>query len=338
MQYNKLNCSLNLPDEKVSLFHEFLSQTAKLENFSISPINGDCSNRVYYRVVLNDKTLILMDSSIEMKSYSSFISVGNWLRTHNLRAPEIFAANDSNGLMLIEDFGSSNLNHYLASNPDQEFFLYCKAIDVLVDLHSITPSIQLEKYTGEVLNKELFRLFINYYMPLCMDSSLVEQASKQLFAIFDNLYKVTTLSKQTVVLRDYHAENLMVMPCGKTLGIIDFQDAVLGHPSYDLHSLLEDARRDVSRQLSAQCINYYHSKAQVDDANLFEKSYMVLSAQRNIRLVAFFHKLSHDGKINYHACLPRVVKYLKTTLKHPYLSELAAWVEKYNILSDKLVK
>lgn len=329
----------NISVEKRLSLHQFLQQKANLADFNIVPIDNDCSTRVYYRVVAGNNSKILMDSSKEAKSFNDFIIIGDWLRSQGLNAPEIFTTDAKKGLMLIEDFGKFNLNLYLNQWPNKEYTVYQKAIDILVKLHDASINIKLENQSADVLNMGLMRLFVGNYLPAIIQGSNLEKAIDELFSIFNDLYKVIALTKQVVVLRDYHAENLMVINDYNDLGIIDFQDAMIGCHAYDLLSLLEDARRDVNSQLSARCIAYYASQVDIGNKDVFDEAYAVLSAQRNLRIIGLFHKLFYqEGRDKYALCIPRVVGYLKNTLKHPRLVKLADWIQTYNVIDNNVLR
>jgi N-acetylmuramate 1-kinase len=127
------------------------------------------------------------------------------------------------------------------------------------------------------------------------------------------------------VLRDYHAENIMLLPNGAQ-GLIDFQDALVGHPAYDLVSLLQDARRDVSPQLERAMLDHYLAQAQVSDD--FAADYALLGAQRNAKIVGIFTRLwQRDGKPRYLSLIPRVWEAMERDLAHPALAPVAAWFD-----------
>lgn len=342
MQYSnhleKMDLPENFPAEKELVFHEFLAKKAGLTNFRIVPIANDCSARVYYRVFTAEGSKILMDSVAEMKSYHAFMEMGDWLRSKELKAPKIFAHEPEHGLMLIEDFGKHSLHSYLSQTPEQEIALYEKSIDLLVKLHNTTPLMELEAHNYDVLTSGLKRVFVNSYLPTIIPANKLSKAYGELQAIFDDLLRMLPLMKQVVVLRDYHAENLMVLD-GLELGIIDFQDAMLGCSAYDLLSLLEDARRQVSPELADHCMKYYYAQAEVQNHLEFQEAYAILSAQRNLRIIGLFHKLGClEKKEKYAAFIPRVVGYLNKTLTHPRLIDLAEWVQKYNVLDNDELK
>src|SRR5687767_2955516 len=131
-----------------------------------------------------------------------------------------------------------------------------------------------------------------------------------------------------MVLRDYHADNLMVLPGGAGLGLLDFQDALAGHAAYDLVSLLQDARRDVAPELEAAMIERYCAAANVADRGLFRAHYEILGAQRNTKILGIFTRLwKRDGKDHYLPLQPRVWTYLERNLRHPALAPVRAWFD-----------
>jgi hypothetical protein len=130
-----------------------------------------------------------------------------------------------------------------------------------------------------------------------------------------------------LVLRDYHVDNLMVLP-GGGLGLLDFQDALAGHAAYDLVSLLQDARRDVSPELEEAMIDRFAAAANVADRELFRAHYEILGAQRNTKILGIFTRLwKRDGKVHYLALQPRVWSYLERNLAHPALAPVRDWFD-----------
>jgi aminoglycoside/choline kinase family phosphotransferase len=138
-----------------------------------------------------------------------------------------------------------------------------------------------------------------------------------------------------LVLRDYHADNLMVLPDGRELGLLDFQDALAGHPAYDLVSLLQDARRDVAPALEEAMIARYAKAANVADRERFRAHYEILGAQRNTKILGIFTRLwKRDGKPHYLPLQPRVWAYLERNLAHPALAPVRAWFDA-NVPAEK---
>ena len=225
------------------------------------------------------------------------------------------------GLVLIEDFGTHRMRDWLDANPDAEEEVYAQAIDALVALNACPPG-PFEPYDMAVYQREA-GLFVEWYCPamkLDVDAAGWTAAWEAALA--------PLLPRQqpgVTVLRDYHAENIMLLPDGGQ-GLIDFQDALVGHAAYDLVSLLQDARRDVSPELERKMLDRY--LAQVDAGPEFEADYARLGAQRNAKIVGIFSRLwKRDGKPRYLAMIPRVWEALERDLRHPALAPVAAWFD-----------
>ncbi len=292
--------------------------------YTIAPVAGDASFRRYFRVT-NDhgKCAILMDAPPPHEDPRPFIDMSKFLKNAGFRAPEIFAEDLERGLVLLEDFGDSQMREFLDAEPAQEQRVYRQAIDTLIELTAVEPAT-VPPYDMATYLREV-GLFAEYYMPaMNLDEGMV--AFKD---IWTNIF--TTLAdsgvKPVTVLRDYHAENIMLLNDGDQ-GIIDFQDALIGHPAYDLVSLLQDARRDVSVSLETEMLVYYASKTNVSDN--FLRDYALLGAQRNTKIIGIFTRLwKRDGKNRYLDFLPRMWGLLERDLAHPELSDLADWFDRY---------
>lgn len=244
----------------------------------------------------------------------SFILIDKFLCDNNFSAPQIFSIDKDNGFILLEDFGDKTYSKILIENKSKEFeeIIYIKACDCLINLHkSNISSLKIESYNIGMLFREVM-LFVDWYLPYIKNIKLsVEQIAiyKSLwFQLFDDLS-----SDMVVVLRDYHADNLMIIEDRleyKAVGLLDFQDAVIGSKAYDLVSLLEDARRDVSQELAEIIINYYVDKSKINK-DIFLRDYAILSLQRNIKILGIFARLAYrDGKVNYLNFIARVKNHI----------------------------
>lgn len=287
----------------------------------VSAVAGDASFRRYFRV--NSPTrgkAILMDAPPPHEDPQPFIDVAQYLLAHQFRAPQIFARDLNRGLVLLEDFGERRMREHLDEHPEDEMAVYRQAIDAIISL-SKTPSAALAPYDMDSYTREV-RLLSEWYMPamgLAFEQSEFDEVWREALASVADIQKVT-------VLRDYHAENIMLLDDGAQ-GLIDFQDALVGHPAYDLVSLLQDARRDVSPDLEAAMLEYYRVAANTPDN--FEHHYALLGAQRNTKIIGIFTRLwKRDGKDRYLSFLPRMWGLLERDLAHPELAPLKAWFDK----------
>ncbi|MGV3555039.1 MAG: aminoglycoside phosphotransferase family protein [Croceibacterium sp.] len=285
----------------------------------IEPLAGDASFRRYFRVRGNGRSAMLMDAPPPHEDPVPFLEVGAWLADHGHRAPTIHAEDRERGLVLIEDFGADRMRDWLDDNAHAEEVTYGAAIDALVRLHASPPG-PFAPYDMEVYQREV-GLFVEWYCP-AMGLAVDEPGYR---AAWDDVL-TPLLARQdpgVTVLRDYHAENIMLLE-GGAQGLIDFQDALVGHPAYDVVSLLQDARRDVSEELERAMLDRY--LAQVDGGEHFEADYARLGAQRNAKIVGIFSRLwKRDGKPRYLAMIPRVWGAMERDLRHPALAPVADW-------------
>lgn len=287
---------------------------------AILPVAGDASFRRYFRIVAGGRSAILMDAPPPREDPRSFIEVARWLAERGFAAPAIGAVDLDRGLVLLEDFGDARMRETVDADRTCETALYESAIDVLVRLHA-EAAMPVPRYDRAVLHREA-DLLTQWYCPAL--GLAVDQAAYA--AAWDAVFDRALAGPVVTVLRDYHSENLMLLGGGK-LGLLDFQDALAGHPAYDLVSLLQDARRDVDEQVEAAMLARYKSAAGgTDDA--FDLAYRVLGAQRNAKIVGIFTRLwKRDGKTRYPAMCPRVWRYLNRDLDHPALAPVKAWFD-----------
>lgn len=285
----------------------------------ILPLAGDASFRRYFRVVGADRTAVLMDAPPPHEDPRPFIAVARHLHGLGFAAPAIIADDQVHGLVLIEDFGDARMAEAIADEPGREVKIYEAAIDLLLALAKHQPAQGLRPYDMAEYQREA-GLFTEWYAP-----ALSLDVDVEGYRVAWDAALAPIAGHQTVtVLRDYHAENIMLLDGGKRLGLLDFQDALAGHPAYDLVSLLQDARRDVAPELEAAMIARYAASAPFDDA-----AYALLGAQRNAKILGIFTRLwKRDGKPRYLGYQPRVWSYLERDLKHPALTPVADWFDR----------
>ncbi len=288
---------------------------------AIEPLAGDASFRRYFRLRRDSgKTAMLMDAPPPNEDPQPFLRAARWLDANGLRAPRVLADDAERGLVLLEDFGEVRMREYLDEWPADEREVYTAAIDALVELHRL-PAGPFLDYSMQEYQREA-KLFVDWYCPaqnLYVDGPGYAAAWEQVLA--------PMLPRQrpgVTVLRDYHAENIMLLGSLREQGLLDFQDALVGHPAYDLVSLLQDARRDVSPELEAEMFDYYAAKTGAGDD--FLADYARLGAQRNAKIIGIFVRLwKRDGKPKYLSYIPRVWEALERDLTHPVLEPVAQW-------------
>jgi aminoglycoside/choline kinase family phosphotransferase len=294
----------------------------------ILPLAGDASFRRYFRIQAGDQRAVLMDAPPPQEDVRPFVAVAGWLAQIGLVAPKIIAADIERGLLLLDDLGDARMREALDADPEAESELYETAVDVLVHLHRQPPMPGLPRHGLEEWLNEV-QLFPDWYLPAVglrsVDLEGWETAWREVLepVANDGLERVT-------VLRDYHAENVMLVDGRggiERFGLLDFQDALAGHPAYDLVSVLEDARRDVPPELERAMIDRYLAQTGADER--FERAYWALAAQRNTRILGVFCRLwKRDGKDRYKAFQPRMWGLLERDLAQPGLEPIKHWFDK----------
>lgn len=283
-------------------------QKAGLEDYQLIPLPVDASFRSYYRVQAKDKSFILMDAPPEQESIEDFIDIAQILSFHKFRAPEIFHTDLENGFLLLEDFGQVRIKDRLLELPQQEADIYEGVVRLLSDLQNNVRADHLNEQSLDLLISGI-KTYVDWYFKLEGEELSDEEKDLYLEKWSDLLSALPDLG-QVIVLRDFHVENLMCLADGE-IGILDFQDAVLGHPAYDLVSVLQDARHDVSEDLEQKMIDLYLQLNPQLDKEQFLFSYNILGAQRNSRILGIFARKSlRDGQDKYLEFMPRVQGYL----------------------------
>ncbi|MEM9751483.1 MAG: phosphotransferase [Pseudomonadota bacterium] len=334
-----------------------------------APLAGDASNRLYLRLRLGQRRAVLMDAPPASESAScppgaspaererlgynalarlagpnmnAFLCIAEALRDLGLSAPEIYAADPETGFALLEDLGDALFSQAIAAGAD-EAALYAAAIDVLCRLHAAPPAetlttrhgaYQLQTYDKTALTAEI-SLLPDWYWPHRLGDAPSRTAKAEFLASWRAPFALAVNAPPALTLRDYHADNLIWLERREgaaRAGLLDFQDAVIGHPAYDLVSLLCDVRRDVSPETRAAMLQRYCDHRRADDsqfdADAFRAGYAVLGAQRNTKIVGIFARLANrDGKRAYLDYLPRAERLLRENLADPAMAPVRAWLD-----------
>ena len=297
--------------------HEFLTSTGWAKA-TRAPLAGDAGNRRYERLVdsANNKA-VLMDADPAMgEDVRPFLKIAAHLTSCGLAAPKIFSQNAEQGLILMQDFGDGLLFTLAEQSPDLELGLYRLALAALDQLHKTAPPTGVGQYMADDMAKGA-EITLAWYCNQELAAAIAAELRMQL----QNL----DWSDPVLVLRDYHAQNLIYRPEETGLdqmGQLDFQDARLGHPLYDAASLIHDARRSLTPTVAHQLKQELAANYQRTDT--FEHAFSTLSAQRNLRVLALFARLClRDGKPGYLDLMPHVWDNLWRDLSHPDLVALA---------------
>ena len=288
----------------------------------IAPLAGDASFRRYFRIHADDgRTAVLMDAPPGKEDSRPFLAIGSQLHDMGFSAPQALATELDIGLVLLEDFGDDRVGPVLTRDPGRERAVYETAVDILVALHQF-PAGPVPPYAEPELLREA-RLFPDWYLPAM---GIAEASGYD--AAWAPLWAAVRAEPPVLVLRDYHADNLMIIdrPGLRGLGLLDYQDALAGHPAYDLASLLQDIRRTVSPALEAAMIDRYLVARPGVDGAAFRTAYAILATQRNIKILGVFTRLYvRDGKAGYPAFHPRLWQLVTRNLADPALAPVADW-------------
>ncbi len=308
-----------LQEDRAALRTAFLVQTGWSDAETL-PITDDASNRSYARLKNDDKFAVLMDAPPSRNEDTRpFVAVGAYLRELGYSAPDVFESDPENGFLLLEDLGDDLFARVLSKSPHLEAELYANAVDLLVDLqgHAIAPI--LPPYSASIYQRES-QLVLDWYL----DRPDLREAFR---AALNTALSHLSDGLPVTILRDYHSENLLWLPERAGLarvGLLDFQDALAGHPAYDLVSLLEDARRDVSDDV-ANAMKQRFAKAKGMDLEDVTADCAILGAQRNAKILGLFVRFAKlYDKPQYLALIPRVLAHFQRDLAHPACAELRA--------------
>jgi hypothetical protein len=294
----------------------------------IRPLAGDASFRRYFRIHrAGGETAILMDAPPEHEDVGPFLTVAGHLLDRGFLPPRPLAIDREKGLLLLEDFGDDRVGPLIQREPQRELEIYQSAVDILARLGAQPAPPDLPPYDDSALGREVL-LFTEWYVPaleLEVDETGFLSAWRK---VWGDVLRVSG-EYPVMVLRDYHVDNLMVLPGRSELGLLDFQDALAGHAAYDLVSLLQGSGRcDVPPELEEAMIERYCDRANVADRALFRAHYEILGAQRNTKIIGIFTRLwKRDGKAFYPTMHPRIWNYLERNLAHPALAPVRAWFD-----------
>lgn len=292
---------------------QWLNGILSNQSFSISVASADASFRRYFRVHLDDRTLIAMDAPPEKESCEPFVRIAGLFAACGINVPSVVAQDLSQGFLLLTDLGDDTYLSILDDKNAQQ--LYGDATAALIQLQLASKPNMLPQYDQALLMREM-QLFKDWYIEKHLNITLDANQQSVLDRTFDLLQENARQQTQTYVHRDYHARNLMV--CNQNPGILDFQDAVYGPITYDLVSLFKDAYIEWDEALVIDWLVRYWEKAKQvgllvqEDFGLFYRDFEWMGAQRHIKILGIFARLNYrDGKEAYIKDMPLVMHYLR---------------------------
>jgi len=331
------------------------------------PVPGDASTRSYERLTMGLEKAVLMNAPpaaegpccpvganederrelgynamarLAGPDPAAFVCIARELTRRGFSAPRILAADLQKGLILLEDLGDDLYAHVLEKQPEQEEELYKNAVSCLAALYrsSFNPEMvhqnacwTVQDYDPLALQAEV-DLFLEWFAP-AFDGAVDDVAKAEWTRLWQEAFKHLDAHAPGLALRDFHAENIFVLPDREgtsNVGLIDFQDALFAHTSYDLVSLLEDSRRDVDPVIVPGLISQFCQETGIVEDEKFHAAYAVQAAQRNAKILGIFVRLAkRDGKQKYLELLPRVATHFMHDLSHPAMDGLRDWLRVY---------
>lgn len=302
-----------------------------LADCPLQALPADASARRYFR--LAGRGLLLMDCPPACEPLEPYLAVAARLREQGLSAPRVQAHDQTLGLALVEDFGEQTYTRLLRAGAEPRP-LYELAVDALVHLHrrGAAAGSGLPPYDATRLAEEC-ALFIDWYAPLLIGEARAEALRTDYLACLAGLCAKVADRRETLVLRDFHVDNLMRLDARAGVaacGLLDFQDALHGACAYDLMSLLEDARRDLPESLRVAMLSRYLQQRGGLDVGAFMHDYQTLAAQRHAKVLGIFVRLARrDGKTAYLQHLPRTLGLFRRAVDLPALQPLREFLDSH---------
>ena len=298
--------------QREQLIYTWLTSVLENDQFKIAFLAGDASFRRYARIQLQNKTYMLMDAPPEKEDCVPFVTIDEFFAGHGVRVPQIVAKDLDQGFLLLEDFGDVLLSTLLNDETVDKY--YEQSFKQLIHLQSVNGQEQFSAYSYEKLLTEM-KLLTDWMLP---SLQITPNANQQqvIDDAFDVLAKTALAQPQVIVHRDFHSRNLMKIANEPELGVIDFQDAVIGADTYDLISITRDAYVQWNAERVYQWFRVFYDllpefAKQNRSFEQFKRDADLMAIQRHIKILGIFVRLfERDGKSGYLKDLPRVMWYL----------------------------
>ncbi len=329
--------------------HEFIG-AAGWAGCEIEPLMPDASHRSYYRLKKHpnpqnhnsqNRTAMLMDAPPPSESVSPFVALTQHLQTLKIRCPAIYCADHKNGFLLIEDLGDATFTKLLAVGFSEKV-LYIKAVDTLIRITTHADATQMKLNSPFATKLDHYalpqflseaRLFVDWYLPAQTGKATTQPVINDFLTACTQIFQALPALKPSLTLRDFHVDNLMIVK--DECAVLDYQDALIGSCAYDLVSLLEDARRDLSAPLQNAMLERFLSATAIP-RQAFMHHYIAWGVQRHLKVAGIFTRLSvRDHKPQYLKHLDRVRQLIQRALhspdNHPALAPLREWSKDHKI-------
>lgn len=315
--------------------HQWLKTIYPTSDYTLIPLAGDASFRRYYRLVREGMSQIVMDTPPEKIKLASFVHVGSLLAEQGIKTPHIHELDEPLGFALLEDFGDMLFSKALRQQNPQA--LYPSAIHILMQMQQkpVKLALKLQVFDQSLMLQEL-SLFPEWFLQRYLGLQLKSEESQLIQTTFEMLTAQIASQPQVLVHRDYHSRNIMLLKHAPSapsqLGIIDFQDAMLGPITYDLVSLLKDCYIQLSQAQIQQFLQYFHDQSPLmQNYSLaeFKRDFDWCGLQRHLRILGTFSRLHlRDAKSSYLNDLPRTYHYVMNCIdNHPEFQAFGHWLK-----------
>ncbi len=294
----------------------------------IKLIAGDASFRKFYRFLNQKGQLLVYCEKDKYNNLNRYDEINTFLRANKILAPKTLKRAIKQNYLIIQDFGDDIVKNKIISSKKSKIIIYKKIIHELIKIQNIKlKNIKLNHYSYALLKKE-FSIFFDWYLPEFFKKNKISKIRKAIFTELKKLLDHLSIKKKVFVQRDFHVENLIFF--NRKIAIIDSQDAVLGSPTYDIMSLIDDVRIQTNINLKNQILNYYLQKSKIKNSDNFISDFHILSIQRSLKILGIFVRLfRRDHKDKYLKYLPYTWKLIELRLNHPKLFRLKKIINQY---------
>ena len=313
-----------------TLIAEFLARSGYAQARA-EPLAQDASFRRYLRLIGGPRPAVLMDAP-PPEDIRPFLRIAAHLARIGLSVPEILAADESAGLLLEEDLGDDLFPLHLSGERERDI-LFDSAIDVLVAMQRATPPPDLPAWDAATMASTALATLLDWWWPVTFDAPAPEAARRDFAAALETMLAPVAAGPTCFVHRDFFAGNLIWLPQRegiRRVGVLDFQTAAIGHPAYDLASLLQDARRDIPSATAEHAIDRYLAARPELEPTQFRTAYAACAAQRHLRVAGQWVRLAkRDSRPAYLAHGPRTWRLLDEAVRQPAAAPLAAALDRW---------